>query len=426
MVWPRLRLVVVWVLLLTAVAGGLPAASMATETDEVEIAFFWGDGCPHCAAEHVFLDDLTQRHPQVRVKAYEVWYDEANRQLFFAVAAQHGVEPDGVPATFMAGRAWIGFNDQIAAEIEATVLAELERLAPAPSAPPPSASPQTRERGTSLDLPLLGEVRLADQSLLVSTALIALVDGFNPCSLWVMSVLLAMMIHSGSRRRIAAVGVTFLLVTATAYALFIAGIASVLSWAGHLSVIQTAVAILVLLFAAVAIKDYFWMGRGPSFSIPDRFKPGIYRDSRDLIDGRRRLLPVLGGTVVLAAGVALMEMPCTAGFPMLWSGMLAERGVGGGEFAGLLGLYLLIYLLDELLVFGAVLVTLRATKLQERHGRVLKLVAGMVMLFLAVTLIAAPEVMNSVTGALGVFGAALAATAAVLVVHRRWLPALGA
>jgi hypothetical protein len=55
-------------------------------------------------------------------------------------------------------------------------------------------------------LPLIGAIDLSRQSLLVSTLLISFVDGFNPCSIWVLTMLLAITLHSGSRKKIIIVG----------------------------------------------------------------------------------------------------------------------------------------------------------------------------------------------------------------------------
>jgi glutaredoxin len=427
----RGRVIALFVATALLLSGGLAVATaVAGEPEEAAptITYFGGDGCPYCAAEEEFLADLVERYPQVTVDAYEVWYDAAGRARYLEVAAQHGIEPRAVPATFVAGRSWIGFSPEIGHEIEAVVVQELERLAPEPTAAPapsPPAEPTTEPVAAGIELPIVGRVELAGQSLFATTGLIAFVDGFNPCSLWVLSVLLAMMLHSGSRRRILAVGLTFLMVTAAAYGLFIVGLFSVIGFVGYLWWVQVLMALIVLTFAVLAIKDYFWFGRGVSLSIPERRKPKIYRDSRSLVQSERPLLAILAGTVILAGGVALVELPCTAGFPVLWSGILAERGVAGAEFGVLLSLYLGIYLFDELLLFGTVLVTLRVTRLQERHGRILKLVAGTVMLALAGTMLLAPATLNSVTGAVAVFAASLGAAFAVLIAHRQVLPRLG-
>jgi hypothetical protein len=128
---------------------------------------------------------------------------------------------------------------------------------------------------------------------------------------------------------------------------------------------------------------------------------------------------------VLAAGVSYLELPCTAGLPVLWSGIVAQAGLGAVDFGLHLALYLAIFLADEMLLLGGVLLTLRATRIDEHHGRVLKLVAGSVMLALALTMLLSPATLGELGGAILVFGGALAAAGVVLVVHRLLLPRLG-
>ncbi|WP_089680682.1 hypothetical protein [Halomonas shengliensis] len=328
--------------------------------------------------------------------------DAAGRARFIAMMGERGQTPNAVPTFILGERVWVGFAPPIAEAIEAQLGSE-------------AAEAVSRYR---LDLGPLGRLDLAEQPMLVGTLLIAFVDGFNPCSLWVLTVLLAMILGSGSRARTAAVGGTFLLVTATLYGLFIAGLFAALSVAHHLAGIQLVVALFALGFGAVNVKDYFAFKQGLSFTIPERFKPRIYRGSRAV--RRDRPLPaILLTTVVLAAGVALIELPCTAGFPVVWSSLVAEAGIQGPAFAGLLASYLVVYLLDEILILGTAIVTLRIGRLQETHGRTLKLVGGMVMLALGGVLLIEPSLMESLAGFLAVVGIALAGTLAVIAVSRR-------
>jgi hypothetical protein len=148
-------------------------------------------------------------------------------------------------------------------------------------------------------------------------------------------------------------------------------------------------------------------------SIPEGGKPGLYRRMR-AVAGSTALLPALGATILLAVGVSLLETPCTAGFPVLWTGLLASNDVGPTGSVLLFLLYMIPFLLDEILVFAVAVATMRATKLQEKHGRMLKLVAGTVMLALAGTMIFFPRVMEDVLGATVVF---VAATGVALAVH---------
>jgi uncharacterized membrane protein HdeD (DUF308 family) len=127
---------------------------------------------------------------------------------------------------------------------------------------------------------------------------------------------------------------------------------------------------------------------------------------------------LVGGTAVLAVGVSLVETPCTAGLPLLWTNLLTSRGVEPAGAVLLFAVYLLVFLFDELVVFTVAVTTMRAVKLQERHGRVLQLVSGTLMLTLAVAMVAAPRLLESVTGTLVVFGSAAAVVVAVLAIDR--------
>ncbi|MFW5934081.1 MAG: hypothetical protein ACOCT8_05060, partial [Actinomycetota bacterium] len=319
---------------------------LAADVDEVELLYFGADGCPYCAQMEVFLDDLeAQMGPALRVERFEVSNDPAGRQRWVEELRARGVEPSGVPSTVLDDRVWVGFDESVAAEITSAVeqaiearRAEAEAEAEAEDGGDQRDEPGTNAEVNRLEVPLLGEVALSDRSAIGVTALIAFVDGFNPCSLWVLTVLLAMVLNVGAtRRRVVAVGSTFLTVTALLYGAFIAGVFTVLGLIDQIGAIRVVVAVVALVVGLVNIKDHFAFGRGLSFTIPDRFKPRIYRGGRAVRDQRRSMFSVLLTTVVLAAGVALVELPCTAGFPVIWTGTLRSMGVGGGAtFAGLL------------------------------------------------------------------------------------------
>jgi len=236
--------------------------------------------------------------------------------------------------------------------------------------------------------------------------MIALVDGFNPCSLWVLTFLLGLVVHSGSRKKTAAVGLTFLTVTSIGYGAFVYGLINVFSYVSHLMWIKVAVATVALVFGAVNVKDFFYWNRGLSFTIPDRFKPKIARELSETVR-KDSLAMTLFGTAVIAAGIVLVELPCTAGFPLIYSNILVERGVQTGYALVLLGLYMLIYLLDELAVFLGITYTMEKTRFEEKHGRYLKLLGGMIMIALATTLLIRPEMMETLSGTVYIFGSAL-------------------
>ncbi len=415
-----LVLVIATAIALTAVPAARPAPAAA---EPVTIHLFWGSGCPHCAALRPFLVELAAR-PGVELAEYEVWFDAANRDAFRRVAAAHGIEPTGVPAVFIAGQAWIGDSSAYRQAMQAVVAVCASggcpdvagaaiRGAPTPALP----SPVDADDGTKIDVPLLGTHDVGADSLIWATALIAFVDGFNPCSLWVLTVLLAMILRTGSRARLALIGGTYVTTAALVYGLFLVGLFGALTVVDYAWWIRVGVATVAAAFAVVNVKDYFWFGRGVSLTIPDRFKPSIVRESRSLALEERRLPAVVALTAGMAAGVALLELPCTVGFPVVWSNLLADRGATGAEYAFLLAVYLVIFLLDELVVLTGAIVAMRMGRVEERHGRVLKLGGGVLMGVLAVTMLVSPTLLETLSGAATVFIVAAIGTAAIILLH---------
>lgn len=404
----------------------LAPAALATQDNGLHMLVFYSDTCPHCEAQKPFIQALGEAHEGLSVHFFEVRRAES-RALFRKVASAHGVRAESVPAVFLGGRSWLGdsslIRTQIAAHVEQCLAKDHcpdsrdtgQHFEPKPTGQDPAP----------LTLPLLGTIDLMVQPLTLSTALIAFIDGFNPCSLWVLTILLALVIHSGSRKRILTVGLTFLTVTAAIYGMFIVGVFGALNLMLASHWIYWVVAGFALVFAVVNIKDYFWFQRGISFTINEKHKPGIYRRIRGLMSDGRSTPVLIGATAVMAAGIAFIELPCTAGFPVIWSGIVASHDMDWLFFVFLLGLYLFIYLAIELIIFLTALTTLRVDRFEERHGRILKLIGGIIMLALAGVLLLAPELMHDIRGALAVFAGAIGVTALILLLHRILLPKWG-
>ena len=100
---------------------------------------------------------------------------------------------------------------------------------------------------------------------------------------------------------------------------------------------------------------------------------------------------ILAGASVLAVLVNVVELLCTAGLPALYTQILTLRKLEPWQNYAYLALYNLAYMADDALMVGLVVVTLGRQKMQERHGRWLKLVSGLAVLALGLVLLLKPE-----------------------------------
>ena len=160
-------------------------------------------------------------------------------------------------------------------------------------------------------------------------------------------------------------------------------------------------------------------------TIADDKKPGIYKKMRKVVASSDNFWAMIGATIVLALGVSLVEFSCTAGLPVLWTGILTAHDVTVGTFIVLLLVYMVIYQLDEMIIFVPAVLTLRSSKFEEKQGRLLKLVGGVLMLSLAIVLLVDPGWMHEFVNVLILFGISLGATALIVLLHRVILPMFG-
>jgi choline-glycine betaine transporter len=78
-----------------------------------------------------------------------------------------------------------------------------------------------------------------------------------------------------------------------------------------------------------------------------------------------------------------------------------------------------------MVIFFTAVFTLKSNKMEEKHGRILKLIGGILMLALAVVMLVKPSLMSDLNQSLIVFGIAFAVTLLVLLIHRVILPKFG-
>ncbi|MEM5883035.1 MAG: thioredoxin family protein [Candidatus Aenigmatarchaeota archaeon] len=76
------------------------------------IYFFWGQGCPHCAEEKSFLEELKKKYPNLEVYDFEVYYHPENVEFWKKICEKCNTQPSGVPMTFIGEKVFIGFMNR--------------------------------------------------------------------------------------------------------------------------------------------------------------------------------------------------------------------------------------------------------------------------------------------------------------------------
>jgi hypothetical protein len=246
------------------------------------------------------------------------------------------------------------------------------------------------EAPEGIDLPWIGYVRVRDFGLPAFTLLIGLIDGFNPCAMWVLVFLLSVLVNVKDRRKIAAIAGSFVVVSGVAYFAFMAAWLNLFMLVGIARPLQIALGVLALVIGAVNVKDFFLFKKGVTLSIPEAAKPGIYTRVHRIVT-TKYLFAAIGLAVVLAVLVNIVELMCTAGLPALYTQILTLQQLPAWENYAYLALYDVGYMFDDSIMVIAFVITLSHRKMRETEGRWLKLVSGIVVLALGLAMIFWPD-----------------------------------
>jgi hypothetical protein len=226
------------------------------------------------------------------------------------------------------------------------------------------------------------------------TLLVGLVDGVNPCAMYVLVVLLGILLHAGSRGRMALYGGAFVLMSGLVYFAFMTVWLGAFSLGGVSRTITSVLGGVLVVMGLVNAKDAVWLKRGPSLSVPDAAKPGLHRRMRAIASAAT--LPAgLAGVTALAFVVNLVELGCTIGLPAVYTRVLSLRtDLGPWRRAGYLALYNLAYVVPLALIVAVFVLTLRRMVLTERGARILKGVSGALLLLFGAAFLLAPGLLE--------------------------------
>lgn len=386
--WVWLALVGVAVLL-----GAGPRQDAAPDAaPQVVIELFSRHGCPRCEEAQQFLAELKTRLSGVAVVVHDVGADAGARRRLEALATEKDARAIGVPAFLIRGTLIVGWRDAgtTGRALEAAVSGGQPGEAPGPTCAAPTTACEQEADADTVTLPLVGRLNARRMGLPLFTVVLGMIDGTNPCAMWVLLYLLAILVNLRSRVKMLAIAGTFVLVSGLAYFAFMAAWLNVFQLLGFSRAIQAVLGVVAVGFGALNLKDAVALGRGPSLSIPQRAKPGIYARIRAIL-AAEHLGPAVAGAAVLAVLVNLVELLCTAGLPAVYTHLLATRQLPGWQRYLYLGLYNVAYMLDDMVMLAIAIVTLSRRKLQERGGRILKVVSGGVMLALGMIMLLRPQ-----------------------------------
>jgi len=249
--------------------------SVDSQENEIKIHFFYGNGCPNCKKAESFLNKLEQEYP-LEIHSYEVYNSRENAKLLSDLFENCGKNKSiRVPAVFIGEKIIIGYlnDERTGQDIKQAIETYSNKACPDPLDKLKKCECQKEEKQDEIiSYPFIGHINLSKLSLPVLTVALAALDGFNPCAMWMLLFLLALLINIQSRKRIWLIAGTFILVSGIVYYLLLSAWLNIFLAIGYVTLTRIIIGIVALSLGVWQIKRFITFKPGVCEIAPDGSK----------------------------------------------------------------------------------------------------------------------------------------------------------
>lgn len=370
---------------------------VTTANGDVDVYFFWAIGCPHCEDEKPFLDALSREFDYVTVHDFEVTGNKDNVDLLKKIGKELKVNVSGVPFTVVGDEYFVGWQS---ADTTGQAISQkvsdmhqnggenvVENICSDCSN---VGNVKHAEDAQPVKLPFLGTVDAGKYSLGVITVLIAAVDGFNPCAMWVLIFLITLLLRLKDRRKMWILGTAFIVTSAVVYFLFMVAWLNVINFLNYIPWIKFVIGALAIGLGIRSIHEYVTNPAGTCKVTTGNKQQKVFEKLKDVVQKKSFILSLIG-IIALAFVVNLVELVCSAGLPAVFTQILIANDLTKAGYYGYILLYIFIFMLDDLLIFIIAMTTLKLTGLSGKYTRIAQLIGGIVLLIIGVLMVFKPD-----------------------------------
>ena len=111
---------------------------------------------------------------------------------------------------------------------------------------------------------------------------------------------------------------------------------------------------------------------------------------KKILSNKSFILALLG-IILLAVSVNFIELLCSLGLPVMFTDILAYNNVTGIKNILYIILYILFFLIDDLIVFFVAMKTLKITAISNKYSKYSHLIGGIIMVLIGILMIFKPE-----------------------------------
>jgi hypothetical protein len=373
--------------------------------EPIQLLMFGRDGCGYCKEQLAWLATTDLPYTYLNVEN-----DPRAASLFDQLVVKHELTKV-TPITVVGERVIVGFNgpdttgkaltDALSSAKRGEIHTIEEHLAMAPKQSGLAGAGCTdvscSAEGSSFvfDLPLIGIVDLETLSLFSLSALLGVIDGFNPCAMWVLVTFCVLLSQAGSRRKMVFLAGLFMLAEGIMYNLILNVWYKTWDWVALDAIVTPLVGTL-----AVGGGTFFlwrwYKNREAALvcDVTDLETQGKVIAKFKAIAQQPITIVSVFSIIAIAFSVNVIEFACSIGIPQAYTKILEMNMLTFMERQFYIMVYTLGYMFDDVIVFG--LAIWGYSKLQSLGGKYANyslLIGGILMLILGGFLIIDPSLL---------------------------------
>lgn len=340
---------------------------------EVNIDVFYGETCPYCHNELNYLDTLKrQLGDNINIKKYEVWNNKDNSKLMLDVQKRLNDDASGVPYTVIGDKTFVGYSEDIGREIHKEVISNL------------TCGDKTHEKsGNTLVLPLLGRTDVESKNTIFYSFILGALDVFNPCSIWIILILMAILIAIYNEKKRFKIGISFVCGYVLTYLIFIMTSLSLSIGNIYLSILRIIVSILVLVIGCLILDSFM--------RLKDEKESYLAKASNTF--GKKQMGVFMIGTFASSLIISLVQISSSSSLPVIYEAILNINNVTGFAYGLNIFIYILSFLIVSLLILFIIVKFINLVIMNTSLKPYARLISGIMLLLLSGFLIFFPELL---------------------------------
>ena len=343
-----------------------------------EVHFFHIPGCSHCEEQRPFNEKLANTY-SIQIVEHDAT-TSAGHALLSEKLAGLGIEDEPeFPVTIFGNQIFGGW------ESEETTGSEIDKALQqclAGDCPPPAGE----EPGHKIVLPIIGEIVLADYSLPALAVILGLVDGFNPCAMWVLVYLISLIATLRDRKRIWLIVGSFVLASGVLYFLFMTAWLNAFLFIGYVRPVTTVIGLVALGGGILQIRGFIETKGAIVCEVTGEESRKKTMTRIQKIVSSPITLGTIAGIIALAFMINSVEFVCSAAVPAVFTRVLSLAGLTTFQYYSYILLYVLFFMLDDLIIFGTAAFALNSN-LGDRYAKYSRPVGATILIILGVLLL---------------------------------------